>query len=224
MSRHARRRDPVAVAKAASSCARCQRAVGDRRLVHDAALEEARDDARAAPPAPSTSAADRPVPAGAERLRRGWRRSRCTSVLSPCTRPSSSQSVLTAASRRARSVVASAKRKAASLCGMVTLPPRKPFPCKAAQEIARNLRLRRRRARRAVEAVLAAASSRGSAASANARSDGRRRRPSECSWLHMTKRPRDRKAASSGSSGKAEDGGVVALDPLEQVDAEPSSW
>src|SRR3954447_930959 len=82
---------------------------------------------RAAPPAPSTSATSaRHAPSASSR----WPRKPVTSVLSPCTRPSSIHSVFTAASRRARSVVWSARRKAASLCGMVTLPPRKPFSAK----------------------------------------------------------------------------------------------
>ena len=84
--------------------------------------------ARAAPPAPSTSAArtarSQPDPSAWSRLAM----KPITSVLSPWMRPSSTQSVLTAWSRRARSVSASASWNAACLCGMVMLPPRNPFP------------------------------------------------------------------------------------------------
>ena len=103
--------------------------------------------------------------------------------------------IASAASSRRR-----AAAKAASLCGIVTLPPAKPSRGKRREESpAKSRRRDVDRLVAAVNAVVSSASSRGSSASANARSDGRRRRP----WRPQpSMAPRSRSSARSGSSGR----------------------
>src|SRR5918993_920772 len=131
-------------------------------------------------------------------------------------RPSSSHSVFAASSRLARSVVASARRKAASLCGIVTLPPRKPLSAKLRKKLAK---------------------------SSGATSTGSYEPSSPCSrsqwpWIsgerecligwpttkalgigmrsdcQEVERPQ---AREKGNEGQAENGRVVAFDPFEQM-------
>src|SRR5215208_3124169 len=142
-----------------------------------------------------------------------------TSVLSPCTRPSSIHRVFTAASRRARSVVASARRKAASLCGMVTLPPRKPFsakPRKNASKFCGSTSMR------SYEPASPCCSSQWPWIS------GERECAIGCpatkafgmlmaSHDQEVERPQ---GCEQRQEGQSEDGRVVALDPLEEVDAD----
>ena len=156
-----------------------------------------------------------PSPAHA---RRDWRQTPAASVLPPQSTPSSNHSVLTAPIFSAASSRRAAAANAASLCGIVTLPPAKPFSPERREEARRNPQARRRSPRSCRRCRISPASSRGSSASANARSGGRRRRLFSC-LPQPSIAPSSRSACKHGQQRQADDGEIVALDLLEQLDA-----
>ena len=93
------------------------------------------------------------------------------SVLPPISVSPSYQTVLTAPIASAARSRRSTRRNAASLCGMVMLPPAKPLRFEPAEERFEILRRARRRTRRRRRSRACAASSRAASASANARPD-----------------------------------------------------
>ena len=154
----------------ASSCARADVRLTTRMSPTPRAFSACMT-ARAAPPAPSTTARRRsPSPA---RARRDWRQSRARRCCRHAASPSSNHSVLTAPIASAASSRRSTSAKAASLCGMVTLPPRSRSPRSVARNCRKSRPARRRWPRSCRRCRIVPASGHGSSASGNARSDGR---------------------------------------------------